>query len=95
MIAESFPTSVRYSGSSLGYQLSSVTSAGPAPIIATYLAGKFGSSLPVGLYLVGLCVIALAATLLLRPQEELDEEEDLEPVTQAATQGRESQWSTS
>ena len=36
-IAESFPGSVRYSGSSLGYQLASITAGGPAPIIATLL----------------------------------------------------------
>ncbi len=36
-IAESFPPSVRYSGASIGYQLASLTSGGPAPIIATWL----------------------------------------------------------
>ena len=33
-IAESFPGSLRYSGSSLGYQLASITAGGPAPIVA-------------------------------------------------------------
>ncbi|GAA0906380.1 hypothetical protein GCM10009559_74760 [Pseudonocardia zijingensis] len=74
LIAESFPARVRYSGSALGYQLSSVTSAGPAPIVATFLAAQFGSSLPAGIYLVVLCAIALVATILLRPQGEMSEE---------------------
>jgi hypothetical protein len=33
---------VRYSGSSLGYQLASITAGGPAPIIATLLLRKYG-----------------------------------------------------
>jgi MFS family permease len=74
LIAESFPAPVRYSGSALGYQLSSITSAGPAPIVATYLAARFGSALPVGFYLVGLCCVALVATILLRPHGQMAEE---------------------
>ena len=74
LIAESFPAPVRYSGSALGYQLSSITSAGPAPIVATYLAAQFGSALPVGFYLVGLCCVALVATIMLRPRGEMTEE---------------------
>jgi MFS family permease len=74
LIAESFPAPVRYSGSALGYQLSSITSAGPAPIVATYLAAQFGSAVPAGFYLVGLCCVALVATILLRPQGEMSEE---------------------
>ncbi|HLU58074.1 MAG TPA: MFS transporter [Pseudonocardia sp.] len=75
LIAEAFPANVRYSGSALGYQLSSITSAGPAPIVATYLAAQFGSSVPAGVYLVALCLVALAATLLLRPQGRMVEDE--------------------
>ncbi len=40
-IAESFPPAMRYSGSSLGYQLASITSGGPAPITLP------GSSTPI------------------------------------------------
>ena len=36
--ADSFPGSLRYSGSSLGYQLASITAGGPAPIIAVHPA---------------------------------------------------------
>lgn len=74
LIAESFPAPVRYSGSALGYQLSSITSAGPAPIVATFLAAQFGSALPAGFYLVGLCCVALLATIMLRPQGQMTEE---------------------
>jgi MFS family permease len=74
LIAEAFPAPVRYSGSALGYQLSSITSAGPAPIVATYLAAKFGSTIPAGIYLAGMCCVALVATIMLRPQGEMSEE---------------------
>lgn len=37
LIAERFGTKVRYTGASLGFQLSSITAGGPAPLIATYL----------------------------------------------------------
>ncbi len=37
LIAERFGTRVRYTGASLGFQLSSITAGGPAPLIATYL----------------------------------------------------------
>src|SRR5436305_15254646 len=44
LIAESFTGRLRYSGSSLGYQLASIIAGGPAPLIATWLFGSFHSS---------------------------------------------------
>ncbi|HET8911836.1 MAG TPA: hypothetical protein VFN23_10255, partial [Ktedonobacteraceae bacterium] len=41
LIAERFPTRIRYTGASLGYQLASVTAGGSAPIIATYVLGNY------------------------------------------------------
>src|SRR5437868_9393934 len=41
LIAESFPGRLRYSGSSLGYQLASIIAGGPAPLIAARLFGKY------------------------------------------------------
>ena len=37
LIAESFPTRLRYSGAGIGYQLASVFAGGPAPLLATWL----------------------------------------------------------
>ena len=45
LIAESFPTSLRYGGAGLGYQLASVVAGGPAALIATYLIHQFGTGL--------------------------------------------------
>jgi MFS family permease len=57
-IAEAFPPEVRYSGSSLGYQASSITAGGPAPLIATYLFHQYGTTLAVSIYLAALATIA-------------------------------------
>ncbi len=65
LIAESFPSNVRYTGASLGYQLSSITAGGPAPIVALYLYQTFGSSTPIAIYLVICSVISLVCVRLL------------------------------
>src|SRR5262249_3123111 len=43
LIAEAFTPRLRYSGSSLGYQLASVIAGGPAPLIATALFAAYHS----------------------------------------------------
>ena len=45
LIAESFTGRLRYSGSSLGYQLASIIAGGPAPLIATWLYGTYHSAM--------------------------------------------------
>jgi MFS family permease len=42
LIAETFPTQIRYSGAGLGYQLASLVAGGPAPLIATWLLHDYG-----------------------------------------------------
>ncbi|HEY6362243.1 MAG TPA: MFS transporter [Vicinamibacterales bacterium] len=56
-ISESFPGSLRYSGSSLGYQLASITAGGPAPIIAVILLRQYGTSMAIAVYM-SLCALA-------------------------------------
>jgi MFS family permease len=58
-ISESFPGSLRYSGSALGYQLASITAGGPAPIIALFLMRRFNSSFPIAVYIAISAVISL------------------------------------
>ncbi|HVI33915.1 MFS transporter [Phenylobacterium sp.] len=65
LFAELFPVEVRYSGASLGYQLGSVVGGGFAPIIATALFARFGSTQPIAVYLAGMCAISLACTAML------------------------------
>jgi len=59
-ISESFPGSLRYSGSSLGYQLASLTAGGPAPILAVLLLREFGTSMAVAGYISVCALISLA-----------------------------------
>lgn len=65
LIAESFTGRLRYSGSSLGYQLASVIAGGPAPLIATWLYGTYGSSTAIAAYIAICAVITLIATALM------------------------------
>jgi metabolite-proton symporter len=65
LIAEAFTPRLRYSGSSLGYQLASVIAGGPAPIIATALFAAYGSGQAVAVYIAVCAVITLASTALM------------------------------
>ncbi len=61
LIAESFTSRLRYSGSSLGYQLASVIAGGPAPLIATWLYGAYGSPFAIAGYIAVCSIITLVA----------------------------------
>lgn len=61
IMAEMFPTRMRYSGVSLGYQVTSIFAGSLAPIIATGLLAQYGSSLPVAVYVAVACAITLVA----------------------------------
>ncbi len=60
---ELFGTRVRYTGASLGCQVSAALSGGFAPIIATALLGWAGATWPVSLYLMALGLIAGVAVV--------------------------------
>ena len=60
-LSELFGTHVRYSGASLVYQLTSMFSGGLAPIIATLLMARSGTSAVAG-YVVACCALTLVAT---------------------------------
>jgi metabolite-proton symporter len=69
-LSELFPTSVRYTGSSLTFNLAGIFGASLAPYIATYLATNYGLQY-VGYYLTGaalLTIIGLLATRETRDQ---------------------------
>jgi MFS family permease len=65
LIAESFTPRLRYSGSSLGYQLASVIAGGPSPLIATWLFATYHSTLPIALYILACAIVGIVATSLL------------------------------
>jgi MFS family permease len=65
LIAECFTGRLRYSGSSLGYQLASVIAGGPAPLIAAALSAEYRSGMAIALYILACAVISLIATAML------------------------------
>jgi len=65
LIAEAFPIELRYSGSSLGYQLASVLAGGPAPLIATWLLHTFDSGYAISAYVAVTAIVTLLATAML------------------------------
>ena len=63
--AETFATRVRYSGVSLGVQLGAVFGGAFAPFIATALLARFGSWVPIAVYMAAACAITFVSVLLL------------------------------
>jgi metabolite-proton symporter len=59
-LAGIFPTAVRYTGTSLAFNLAGILGASLAPSIATWLAGRHGIG-SVGLYLSGVGLVSLLA----------------------------------
>lgn len=52
LLAELFPTRVRYTGVSVGYQFGGITGGAAAPLIAAALVGAFNHWLPIAFYMV-------------------------------------------
>ena len=65
LIAESFTPRLRYSGSSLGYQLASIIAGGPAPIIAGLLFAQYHSGYAISFYIAACAVISLIAAAMM------------------------------
>jgi len=63
LLADMFPTAVRYTGASLAFNLAGILGASLTPSIATYLASTHGVS-HVGYYLAGAATLTLIALLL-------------------------------
>jgi metabolite-proton symporter len=76
LIAESFPTSLRYAGAGLGYQLASVIAGGPAPLVATWLLANTGSEYSIAAAILGCAVITLVAVALMRDYSGGDIDDD-------------------
>jgi len=64
--SELFGTRVRYSGASVGYQLASIAAGAVAPLIAVALLNAWGSTVPVSLYVLAMCLLTVVAVLAAR-----------------------------
>ena len=62
-IAEMFPTKVRYSGASMGYQLAGILGGALAPIISVALLDRYDTSLVVSVYVVAALAITTVCVL--------------------------------
>ena len=71
VISELFPTSVRYTGSSLAFNLAGILGASLAPYIATWLARTYGLQY-VGYYLAASAILTLLGLLLIRETKDED-----------------------
>jgi len=71
-IAEMFPTKVRYSGASMGYQVAGIFGGALAPIISVALLDRFDTSLVVSLYVVAVLVITTVCVLLAPETSRID-----------------------
>ncbi|MER7606165.1 MFS transporter [Nocardioides sp. NPDC127503] len=64
LLADLFESRVRYSGTSLAYQIGTILGGGLAPTVATALFARTGSSFPIGIYLTALTLISLISVAL-------------------------------
>lgn len=82
LLPELFPTSVRYTGSGIAYNVASILGAAVAPFIAVALWKQAdGSPLLVGVYLSVMAVITLISLLLGKETKDVALEETSEKVT--------------
>jgi MFS family permease len=66
IMAEMFPTRMRYSGVSLGYQVTSIVAGSLAPIIATALLQQYQSWMPVAVYVAVACAVTAFAVITMK-----------------------------
>jgi metabolite-proton symporter len=83
LIAESFGTNIRYSGAGIGYQLASVIAGGPAPLIAAKILSDTGSSTWISWYIVGCCVLAMIALIVMPRRTGMSEDEKVIDLAEA------------
>ncbi|WP_158922243.1 MFS transporter [Acidisphaera sp. S103] len=82
LIAEAFTPRLRYSGSSLGYQLASIIAGGPAPLIATALIASYHNPYAVAGYIAVCAVVSLVSTAMMPDYtgKDISEEYDAVPA---------------
>jgi metabolite-proton symporter len=81
LLAELFPTAVRYTGASLAFNLAGIVGASIAPYLATYLAKNYGLA-SVGYYLSFVGLVTLVALVLIK-EKRVGVSSDPDPVAPA------------
>jgi len=86
LIAEAFTPRLRYSGSSLGYQLASIIAGGPAPLIATWLFARYHSGYAIALYIAACAVVSVVSAAMMPDYtgRDISQEYDEQPGVRVA-----------
>ncbi len=66
IMTEMFPTRVRYSGVSLGYQVTAIVAGSWAPLIGAWLLREYDAWQPIAFYILGAGAVSLIAALIMR-----------------------------
>jgi MFS family permease len=77
LISEQFTPRLRYSGTSIGYQLASITAGGPAPLIATALFAAYHSSVAIAVYIAIMALVSVVATVMMEDHTGKDISEEI------------------
>ena len=73
-IIEQFSPRLRYTGSSLAYTIAGILGGAVAPLAFTALIGRFGSWVPVAVYVAVACVVSIGGLLLGRDPDRAEDE---------------------
>jgi len=71
-LPDMYPTRVRCSGATIGFQAAGIFGGAPAPLIAVPLVAYFGSSTPVAIYLALALVLVVISVLAARETAHID-----------------------
>ena len=71
-ISEMFPTRVRYTGASMGYQLAGIVGGALAPIISVALLNRYDTSIAVSIYAVAMLLVTIICVLLAPETSKID-----------------------
>jgi metabolite-proton symporter len=71
-ISEMFPTKVRYTGASMGYQLAGIIGGALAPIISVALLDRFGTSIAVSVYALAMLLVTIICVLIAPETSKID-----------------------
>jgi MFS family permease len=82
-ITEMFPTKVRYTGASMGYQLAGILGGALAPIISVALLDRYDTSVVVSVYAVAMIAITILCVALAPETSRIDLHAD--PVEEATS----------
>jgi MFS family permease len=81
-ITEMFPTKVRYTGASMGYQLAGIIGGALAPIVSVALLDRFDTSVAVSVYAAAMVLITITCVAIAPETSKIDLQAD--PVADPA-----------